>query len=285
MPPFDAFFACIDGTTTRRLCLHHAPSGAPRAAVLHVHAFAEEMNKSRRMCARTARALAAEGFAVLQIDLFGCGDADGEWAQVTWAAWQADLAWAAAWLARRWGDVPLWLWGQRAGALLATACATSLDRDCNLLLWNPVLQGKAVTQQFLRLAAAADWARGDGKAASEQAKADWAAGRSVEIAGYALNADLVRGLDGATLAPPPVRRADDAPRLVWLEVAGRDAEPMLSPAAQLQRARWEGAGYRTHMQAIAGPAFWQTVEIEDAPDLIGATVDALAGRATTPGRT
>ncbi len=44
-------------------------SGKP--LVVHVHAFAEEMNKSRRMAAMQSRALAAAGFAVLQIDLLG----------------------------------------------------------------------------------------------------------------------------------------------------------------------------------------------------------------------
>jgi pimeloyl-ACP methyl ester carboxylesterase len=45
-----------------------------------VHPFAEEMNKSRRMAALQSRALAAQGYAVLQIDLFGCGDSGGDFA-------------------------------------------------------------------------------------------------------------------------------------------------------------------------------------------------------------
>lgn len=245
--------------------------GPLRGAVLHVHAFAEEMNKSRRMVARSARALAAAGFAVLQIDLLGCGDSDGDFADARWDAWQADVHWAAAWLAQRY-DAPLWLWGQRAGALLAGACAPAIGRSCHLLFWNPLLQGKAIPQQFVRLKAAAEWASGDGKAAGQWVKAELAAGRVVEIAGYGLSPPLVRDLESAALVPTAVATA---PRLIWLEVAGREGEPTLSPAAEMQLTRWRSAGYRVHAAAVAGPAFWQTVEIEDAPALIDATVRSL----------
>jgi len=271
-PPFEAFFAPA-GQGGRRLCISTAPVGPLRGAVLHVHAFAEEMNKSRRMVARTARALAAAGFAVLQIDLLGCGDSDGDFADASWQAWQADVQWAAAWLAQRY-DAPLWLWGQRVGALLAAACAPAIGRDCHLLFWNPLLQGKAITQQFVRLKAAAEWASGDGKAAGQWVKDELAAGRVVEIAGYGLSPRLVRDLDAAVLAPPP---ATNAPRLVWLEVAGREGQPTLSPAAERQLAPWQSAGYRVSAAAVAGPAFWQTVEIEDAPALTEATLRSLCG--------
>ena len=35
-------------------------------------------------------------------------------------------------------------------------------------------------------------------------------------------------------------------------------------------------------QAVAGPPFWQTVEIEDAPALVTATVDHLLQSQTAP---
>ena len=43
-----------------------------------VKAWAEEMNKARRMAALQARLLAENGYAVLQIDLHGCGDSSGD---------------------------------------------------------------------------------------------------------------------------------------------------------------------------------------------------------------
>lgn len=269
---FEAFYA-EPPAGGRRLCIHTPPQGTPRGAVVQIHAFAEEMNKSRRMAALTARALARDGFAVLQIDLQGCGDSSDEFSDATWAGWTSDVAWAADWLQQRYA-VPLWAWGHRAGALLADALARS--RHCHLLLWNPVLQGKAVTQQFVRLKAAAQWASGDGKAAAQAVRDDLAAGRVVEIAGYGLSPKLAQALEGAVLQPVPPGAGR---HVVWLEVAGREGEPTLSPAAQAQLPRWEAAGWTVQARAVAGPAFWQTVEIEDAPALVEASAELLRGTA------
>ena len=65
-------------TAGNRFCLLHATDRRAVGAVLYVHPLAEEMNKSRRMAALQARALAASGWVVLQVDLFGCGDSDGD---------------------------------------------------------------------------------------------------------------------------------------------------------------------------------------------------------------
>jgi alpha-beta hydrolase superfamily lysophospholipase len=68
---FEAFF--LPAASGQRFCLFHQPDSltAARGAVVYVHPFAEEMNKSRRMAALQAKALAAAGYAVLQIDLHG----------------------------------------------------------------------------------------------------------------------------------------------------------------------------------------------------------------------
>ena len=78
-------------TAGRRFCLLHAPERRAIGAVLYVHPLAEEMNKSRRMAALQARALAASGWFVLQVDLFGCGDSDGDFGDADWQRWLADV--------------------------------------------------------------------------------------------------------------------------------------------------------------------------------------------------
>ena len=97
----DAFY--LPATTGQRFCLFHQPDGrrAWRGAVVYVHPFAEEMNRSRRMAALQARALAAAGFAVLQIDLHGCGDSSGDFGDASWEGWIEDVRLAAAWLRER----------------------------------------------------------------------------------------------------------------------------------------------------------------------------------------
>jgi exosortase A-associated hydrolase 2 len=154
--PAQAFFLAVETPVPgQRFCLFHPAQGdVVRGRVVYVHPFAEEMNKSRRMAARGARALAAAGFSVLQIDLHGCGDSSGDFGDASWQGWIDDVLRASRWLGGRDADhaaAPLWLWGLRAGCLLAAAAAARLDEACNFCFWQPVTAGRQQLQQFLRL--------------------------------------------------------------------------------------------------------------------------------------
>ncbi len=265
-----AFF--LPGDNGQRFCLYHPPQGSsPQGRVLYLHPFAEELNSTRRVVAQQARALAKAGYGVLQIDLLGCGDSSGEFADATWAAWLHDAQQARHWLLEQ-GGGPLWLWGMRAGALLAVQLAQQPQEGgdpTHLLLWQPVASGQQQLQQFLRLQAASQWL---GNAPSGQTPAQaLALGESVHIAGYTLSANLAQGLGDARLTPPT---AGPAGRLVWLEVSSTQP-PQLPPASAKPLAAWSGAGWRVQAQAVNGPAFWQTVGTDDAPALIAATLAAL----------
>ncbi len=278
LPPLQAFFQTArDGRP--RLYLHHTPPAgvAVRGAVLYVHPWAEEMNKSRRMAALASRALAEQGHAVLQLDLLGCGDSGGDFADARWPAWVQDVSDAAHWLAETHPGLPLWLWGLRCGALLAAQAREQIHPPPHLLLWQPVQQGRMALQQFLRLKAAAQLADGGGKAIMDAVRRDLAAGQAVDVAGYTLAAELAQALEAAQLVPPTAQPG----RLVWLEVAG-SADAEISPAAAAALPRWQAAGWAVQATAAAGPAFWQTTEIEDAPALVAATVQALADAAGPP---
>lgn len=252
----------------QRMCLHHPPRSDPiRGAFVYVHPFAEEMNKSRRMAALQSRALAAAGCAVLQIDLLGCGDSSGDFADATWSDWIADVVLGARWLRTRYPGAPLWLWGLRAGALLACEAAARLDEPCRLLFWQPPPRGKPLLQQFLRLATMRELLDGGEKGLTDALRAALTAGDSIDVAGYRVAAALARGLEAATLAPPP--RCE---RAVWLEVS---PHPTPGPAAAATIAQWSAAGIDVEFRSAPGPAFWNTVEIEEAPALLAATLAAL----------
>lgn len=266
IPHADVFFLPAAGGE-QRLCLFHAPAGTPRGRVLYLHPFAEEMNKSRRMAALACRALAEAGFAVLQIDLRGCGDSSADFGDATWADWQADVRLALTELDRRAPDAPLWLWSLRAGALLAAA---DWGRPVNHLFWQPMTSGKLALQQFLRLKLAAELASGAGKGLMEQMKNELAAGRPVEIAGYALNAALAAGLEAARLAP-----AGTPGRVEWLELSTRE-DAALTPVGEQSLKGWQDAGWAVRSRIVQGPSFWATTEIELAPALVSATVEALS---------
>lgn len=218
-----------------------------------------------------SRALAASGLAVLQIDLMGCGDSTGEFEHASWAAWIDDAVAGAAWLQQRFPG-PLWLWGERAGCLLATAAAPHVRGVKHFLFWQPQVTGKLMLQQFLRLKMASQMQQGANKGVTEGLMSDLKQGHSVEVAGYRLSPALALGLAEATLQPPPMGAGKS--RLVWLEVTSRVPAALL-PAAMPVLAKWRETGYAVSSQALAGPPFWQTVEIEDAPELVKATAEQL----------
>jgi len=289
-----------DGVATdTRFAILHRPAGAPRSLVVYAHPLGEEMNKSRRMVAMQARALAAAGHAVLLPDLLGCGDSPGDFGDASWDGWVDEISTAARWLrdaAAGWtadagatptppstpstpatpatpavpAAPPLVLWGLRAGALLAVAAAARLGTVRQLLLWQPPPSGRTLLQQFLRLQAAAQLLGRDGDAAGADAlRTRLAAGDTVEVAGYRLAPALAQGLEQARLTP-----VTGVQRLHWMELSLREPAA-LSPAAGPVIAAWQQAGCEVLPQVVAGPPFWQTTEIEDAPALIAATLAAL----------
>lgn len=221
------------------------------------------------MVALQARALADAGYHVLQFDLLGCGDSSGDFADASWSAWREDVLLAYRWLRTR-SKAPLILWGLRAGCLLASSVAVDLPEKANFMFWQPVISGRQHWQQFMRLKMAGELGAGKGKIVGEGIKERIALGQAVEIAGYSVSPGLVQGLEAAELKPPLAR----AGAVCWLELSLRD-DPALSPASQRCVEHWRAGGFEVEADVVRGPGFWQTSEIEDAPELIGATMTAL----------
>lgn len=265
------FLDAADGS--QRFCIHHPVQGAvKRGQVLYLHPFAEEMNKSRRMAALLSRAMAGCGFEVLQIDLLGCGDSSGDFGDASWQGWVGDALQGVRWLQSQTETAPLWLWGLRAGCLLATETLNRLEMPANLLFMQPPSSGKPLLQQFLRLKLAAHMQEGPHKGAMTELRTTLARGESLEIAGYTVSSDLALGLEAAALSP--LANASDGRYLIWLELSSRpDTE--WTPLAMQTQQRWRDAGYVVTSQFVAGPPFWQTTEIELVPGLIAATTQKL----------
>lgn len=270
-----------DGRSGQRFCLFHPAQGEKlRGSIVYIHPFAEEMNKSRRMAALQARAFSHAGYEVLQIDLLGCGDSSGDFGAATWDDWVSDVVQACRWMRRRSNrqdsdadEVPMWLWGLRAGCLIAVEAAGRLDTPCNFLFWQPPASGKPLLQQFLRLKAAGSIMDGQTKGLMETMRRQLGNGAPVEIAGYLLSSGLATGLGSAILAPPA---GMGRPRnLVWLELSTRE-DAVFGPSSIQAVAKWQQSGFVTHAQLVNGPAFWQTSEIEEAPALIAATTAAIS---------
>lgn len=262
----EAFF--LDTPSGGRFCLLTRPPGKPRGAIFFIPPFAEEMNKSRRMVTLAAQAFARDGWLVLQIDLFGCGDSAGDFSEATWDDWLGDIDLGWTWLIRECERIdangPQVLWTLRAGSLLAADWISRRKVCPSLLMWQAVASGKQHLTQFLRLKAANEMlVEADARAAMVAVRAELQSGNIVEVAGYGLSARLAEGLSAATLAIPPCVDADR----VLLEVGGGD-HPEPSPLAIGLAKKWSAEGVAVVAEAIPGPAFWQTLEIEVAPMLI-----------------
>lgn len=262
----EAFYLRLEGGG--RFCLLY-PAVRPAScggAVLYVHPFAEELNKSRRMVALQARALAEAGHTVLQIDLYGCGDSAGEFGAAVWECWVTDVIEAADWLRERTGRDPC-LWGLRTGCLIATQAALQMKTVPDFVFWQPVLSGRQYLQQILRLRVANQlMGPSDGaRIGTQQLYEQLERGENLEIAGYLLAPALALGMAASELAPPP-----QPARLAWFEVSG-GAGDELSPAVQRQIQAWQAVGHRVAARVVVGLPFWQTQEIAECSALIGAT--------------
>ncbi|RSZ59330.1 hydrolase 2, exosortase A system-associated [Massilia atriviolacea] len=285
-PGAEPFFLRTD--LGQRFCLFHPPAGARcRGAVLYVHPFGDEMNKARRMAALQARALAAQGVGVLQLDLYGSGDSSGEFAEARWEIWKDDLAAGCAWLSARLDGAPPSLWGLRLGALLALDYAHAARHPlASLVLWQPVQNGATFLTQFLRLLTAnamlaegADGAVGAlgalGKASGKSASALRAAllgGEMLEVAGYEIAPALAAAIDGVDAA----RLAPLGYPVHWLETSSA-AERALTPAVTRLADAWRAAGVALHLQQVSSAPFWSTQEIAESPALLAATSALFAG--------
>jgi exosortase A-associated hydrolase 2 len=239
--------------------------------MLFVPPFAEEMNKSRRMAALQARALADDGWIVLEMDLYGCGDSEGDFAQASWGQWVADVRDAAAWLRTETGLAPV-LWGLRAGCLVARDAAAAMEPAPDLVFWQPSTSGRQTLQQFLRLRVASQLFSdtGSGRIGTEALRGQLVQGDAVEVAGYLLPPEVALGLDASALTPTSV-----PVRVAWLEIVP-EGTAELPPAAQAQSRAWQHAGHQVLTSSVVGPAFWQTQEIAECGDLIAATRGAVA---------
>ena len=252
----------------QRFCLLHPPLGGDPAAncVLHIHAFGEELNSCRRSAALLARQLASRGLAVLQIDLLGCGDSSGDFADADWNIWQNDLHIALAFLQQQYAG-KIHLWADRLGALLAMRLALQYpQRFDQLLLCQPVVDGQQYTHQLQRSL------RARALFAHQEAQVKPASG-NLEIGGYEIAPALFEAI-GALQAADwrlPVRSID------WIETLSTTSQSM-SPARSQFIQGWQQLGNPVQLHCVQGDAFWQIPEASASPHWIEACARVLEGQ-------
>ena len=273
--PAEPFF--LKAGTGERFCLYHAPRLPEkcRGVFIYVHPFGEEMNKSRRMAALQARALAEIGFGVLQIDLFGCGDSQGDFGEARWNIWKQDLAVAVTWVENHIA-APVCLWGLRLGALLALDFAKSSEKKIEqIILWQPVISGESFLTQFLRLRLTHEMfsagANTEKVSGTDMMRASMRAGNALEVAGYELAPDLAAALDNLKAAEMIITKTP----VHWFEVVAEPGRPM-TPSGAKVAGIWQRNNVDLTVHLIACPPFWATLEISECPAMVSATVNIFA---------
>jgi len=260
----------LDGRAGRLFAVYFRPTGAPILDLVFAPPFAEEMNRVRHTAALTARRLAESGIGTLVLDPYGTGDSEGDIADATWDLWLDDLEKGAAWLeAHSHGRVGLW--GVRCGALMAASLAArSPERFAHMLLWQPVVDGKAYLRQLLRMLMVASLGSGD-RLSPDTLLKRLEAGEAIDVAGYRLSSQLALDLAGATLgslAPRPGMPVD------WIEVIGEEtASPPRSSTIAVDAWRTAGTDVRCHH--VVDITFWTMWDAPLGRRLLARTTEVL----------
>jgi len=245
------------------------------SVVLLLPAFAEEMNKSRRLLTLQAQTLCEAGFAVAVFDPFGTGDSQGAFGQACVEHWQDDCEDVLNFLAGEGFSecIPLCV---RFGALLLDHVLSVSPLAINhAILWQPVTSGAQALNQFLRLQSAANMMSNDAGPSVSDMQTQLKSGTAVEVAGYMVSPQLYTQsqlLKLDTLNTRKLRRID------WFAIAGSSDAPM--PAAATRHVqRWNENGLYTRMKVIEGAQFWAATELVVVPELVARTTAAVTSGA------
>jgi len=237
----------LPGTAGRLCALYHPPSGQVNFGnFIYLHPFAQELHNTRPIVAFMLRELARRGIGVLQFDMFGCGNSEGDFSEARWETWREDVSLAVNWLKEETG-LFTGLIGLRFGGLLAAQVAADFD-ECRLMLWQPVLSGEQMVTEFLRLREALSRAK---LTTALGLRSQLAMGNPVEVFGYEYSPVLVMALDQLRLASPVPR----AKSVAWLQFG---SEPSTGAPLVIQQtvAEWRAENIPVELHPIPAKPFW-----------------------------
>ncbi len=263
----------IEGTKGLLFILTNLPRNKQQTVFLFLPSFAEELNRCRVMVAMQARQMVAQGYGCLLLDYFGTGDSAGDFSETHWQQWRQDVESAYQWLQSQ-GYQNIALWGLRVGALLAMEQATTYPaRYQQILLWQPVLDGKQFLTQFLRIRIAMLMDRGLKKESTQEMRQALQQGESVEVAGYEITGQLQRGLDQQKMLD--YHTSEQLPEIHWFEVVMEENAELPLASQRLLNA-WKEQNLDVKVHTFTGPFFWQLHERELTPELLIKTNQALS---------
>lgn len=185
---------------------YHAPH--PRlmrdCGIVLCYPMGQEYVRSYRAFRQLASLLAEAGFHSLRFDFLGCGDSMGDAEVMDLGQWRRDIASAIAELRSRTGLARICLIGLRLGGTLATLVGADRPDVDGLVLWDPVIDGRAYLGQLRA------WHRRRIQSFPVQLKRRPEDGAPEEVLGFPLTAELQNGLAGIDLMAIGARPAGKA---------------------------------------------------------------------------
>jgi exosortase A-associated hydrolase 2 len=254
----------------RLFAVHHRPAVPGHRAVVICHPLAEEKLWSHRVLVSFARDLAGAGFDVLRFDSRGEGDSDRQFEDSDFESRVSDTEFATETLrGLAPGTTDLTLVGLRLGASVAAAAASGRGDVTRLILWDPVVDGSAYMQHFLRLNLMAQMAAHRRVVEDREAlAARIRGGGSINIEGYALTGALFEQVSRFRLADALPSFGGEM-LLVQIDAADAPLKPELAALTETHP--------RRSVVQIREETFWKEGRAfcQHAPELNRVSLEAL----------
>ncbi len=243
----------------------HQPVGEPVAALVLVHAFAEEKRCAHRPFVEMARAASQAGIAVLRFDFRGCGDSEGRFEDATLDQWRADLRAALAFARANLGSQRMGLLGLRLGAALAAELAEEEIALACLVLWEPIVEGERYLSLTMRRSALRRRLTVQEGAREERVKAGDDKASVVDFDGYLVLPAMQKQIAALSLLAEP--KAYPGPTLI-LNLSPR--AKVAAPLGELASLYVQGEALVVRQEPI-----WSAVGLVDPTPIIAATMSWL----------
>lgn len=239
----------------------------PKAHIVFVPPFGEEMNRCRALVATQARSFARSGYSCVLIDFFGTGDSQGQLRNASLPIWKSNIQVTVDALQSE-SPAPLILWGLRLGGLLAldyAASSTLSPRD--IILWQPVNSPSVYITQVLRQRVASLMVRDLPPETTKEIRQRLAAGEDVEVSGYTLAGALVEQIESIDVS---AMQGLCAGTIYWLEHV-MEAGKEIGVASRRVVDQLSEQGNRIEVRTFCDPPIWQIHERDFAPQLLNLT--------------
>lgn len=246
--------------------VYHPPRSARvrETGVVLCYPIGQEYMRSHRAFRQLAMILAKKGFHVLRFDYFATGDSCGDGSEGSLEQWRADIGVAIDELKDTAGIGRVAVVGLRVGAALAVSACRDRDDVTDLVLWDPVTDGRAYIEELLT--SPMGRIDGDGQAILAGRGGD----RTVGVMGFPLTPAMRRGLDGIRLLEQP----SPAVRSSAVLVSGERED------CKALRDRFHRDGIRSSYRCVPSPGSWNIVDNNGSVLIPQAIIQEVVARLT-----